>query len=107
MAGRLGLSFLDPRRLEIDLFLYSVSTASFVPSHACFLIACVFSSYRPPPCFLVVQVIIKWSIDWETAVAPAGCALSPAAPNLITTMINMFLSIGTVECQSLVRGLYV
>jgi hypothetical protein len=53
------------------------------------------------------QVIIKWSIDWETAVSPAGCALAPAAPNLITTMINMFLSIGTVECQSLVRWLFV
>jgi V-type H+-transporting ATPase subunit a len=54
--------------------------------------------------YLIVMIITKWSIDWSAVnvngLNPDGtpCLLDP--PNLITTLINMMLNPGVVECKS-------
>ena len=55
--------------------------------------------------YMLAMIFIKWSIDWSEfrsfETNPDGTPCQNFAPNLTTTMINMFLSMGSVKCQDI------
>jgi V-type H+-transporting ATPase subunit a len=55
--------------------------------------------------YMIALILTKWSIDWSIPYVngnnPDGTPCPADPPNLITTMINMFLNPGVVECKSL------
>jgi V-type H+-transporting ATPase subunit a len=55
--------------------------------------------------YMIVLILTKWSIDWSLPMTnglnPDGTPCVADPPNLITTIINMFLNPGFVECKSL------
>lgn len=58
---------------------YVLATLEFIPRFL--FMSCVFG-------YMIAIIIYKWTVPWETGAPP---------PNLVQTMVNMFLSPGSVE----------